>query len=81
MQYREHPGRSGNNVIDYLEFSRHIRTRLNKIPLMDIFFSLLLRFVFSDRRGVLWNVSVWFVTFRNMVPIWEGLVTMCKAGT
>ena len=50
--------------------------RLIVLPLIDIFFSLLLRLGLSDLRRVLLNVSVLLVTFRNMVPAWGGLLTV-----
>ena len=50
--------------------------RLVVLPLIDIFFSLLLRLGLSDLRRVLLNVSVLFVTFRNMAPAWGGLLTV-----
>ena len=50
--------------------------RLVVLPLIDIFFSLLLRLGLSDLRRVLLNVSVLFVTFRNMVPARGGLLTV-----
>ena len=54
--------------------------RLVVLPLIDIFFSLLLRLGLSDLRRVLLNVSVLFVTFRNMVPAWGGLLTVESRG-